>query len=172
MSLIPTPAENLARARSDLRLGLPVVLEDAGGAVLVTAAEGISDDRLKDLMASGPTVLAITAWRAETLRARAYDGDLARLALPAHVSAEWVRWITDPKDDLLTPMKGPFQSLREGDADLHRLGISLAKSAHLLPAALLTVVTGPIPADLTHRPPCFATATGHRPAPRARLGCP
>jgi GTP cyclohydrolase II len=37
-------------------------------------------------------------------------------------------------------MKGPLQSLRDGAADLHRAAIALAKSAHLLPAALLVAV--------------------------------
>ena len=90
MSLIPTPAEKLARARTDLRLGLPVVLEGVQSSALVTAAEEISPERLKDLNAIGPSVLAITSRRAETLRARAYDGDVARLVLPKDVTAEWI----------------------------------------------------------------------------------
>ncbi|WP_413720674.1 GTP cyclohydrolase II [Silicimonas sp. MF1-12-2] len=149
MSLIPTPAETLARARTDLRLGLPVVLESAGEKVLVTAAEGLSEDRLRDIIGIGPSVLAITARRAETLRARAYDGDVARLVLPPAAKADWIRAAADPKDDLATPMKGPFESAREGSADLHRLAIGLAKSAHLLPAALVTEAKGGIPEGLT-----------------------
>jgi hypothetical protein len=35
--------------------------------------------RLADLRGAGPPVLALTARRAETLKARAYDGDLARI---------------------------------------------------------------------------------------------
>ena len=149
MSLIPTPAETLARARTDLRLGLPVVLERAGERVLVTAAEGLSPDRLRDLGEVGVSILAITARRAETLRARAYDGDVARLVLPGNATADWIRAAADPKDDLSTPMKGPFDSLRDGTADLHRLAIGLAKSAHLLPAALVTPLTVRAPDGLT-----------------------
>jgi GTP cyclohydrolase II len=48
--------------------------------------------------------------------------------------------MADPVDDLRVPMKGPFHSLRDGPADLHRAAIALAKSAHLLPAALLLPV--------------------------------
>ena len=150
MSLIPTPAETLARARTDLRLGLPVVLQGNSARAFVTAAEGITDDRLSDLTQQGPSVLAITAWRAETLRARAYDGDVARLALPSDVNADWLRAAADPKDDLNTPMKGPFVTERDGDATLHRLAIRLVKSAHLLPAALVTPIDAPVPDALTH----------------------
>lgn len=149
MSLIPTPAERLARARTDLRLGLPVCLVGPGHSVLVTAAEGITDARLADLVASGPTILAITSHRAETLRARAYDGDLARLILPNDVSAAWVNATSDPTDDLSTPMKGPFQALRDSPADLARLAIGLVKSAHLLPSALVTDLDDRAPDDLT-----------------------
>jgi GTP cyclohydrolase II len=37
-------------------------------------------------------------------------------------------------------MKGPLRSLRDGPADLHRAAILLAKSAHLLPAAVVLPV--------------------------------
>jgi GTP cyclohydrolase II len=45
--------------------------------------------------------------------------------------------MADPADDLTHPMKGPFASQREGGADLHRAALRLAKSAHLLPAAVV-----------------------------------
>ena len=149
MALIPTPAEALARALTDLRLGLPVAVMGDGALVLVTAAEGLSGARLRDLTDSGSTVLTVTARRAETLRARAYDGDIARLILPGEVTADWIRAAADPKDDLSTPMKGPFESARGGEAALHRLAIRLTKSAHLLPAALVTDIADPPPKDLT-----------------------
>jgi GTP cyclohydrolase II len=149
MSLIPTLFERIARARTDIRLGLPVVLDGEAGSVLVTAAEGISQARLADLIQTGDTILVVTSRRAETLRARVYDGDLARMTLPGDVTAEWVRTTVDPKDDLTSPMKGPFETLRDGPTDLHRIAIALVKSAHLLPAALVTVPTGDVPRDLT-----------------------
>ena len=49
---------------------------------LAAAVEMLSADRLAALRAAGPAVLAITARRAETLKARAYDGDLARVRVP------------------------------------------------------------------------------------------
>lgn len=141
MSLRLSIAERLTRAKGDLRMGVPVVLCGAGGAALVAAVEALDAERLADLRSFGPPVLAITARRAETLKARAYDGDLARIVPPADADLGWLRAVADPADDLRVPMKGPLTSAREGAADLHRAALSLAKSAHLLPAALVVPVT-------------------------------
>ncbi|MFA5539403.1 MAG: GTP cyclohydrolase II [Gemmobacter sp.] len=140
MSLAPTPLEQSNRARADLRMGLPVVLAGGGRAVLAAAAETLTADRLAALRERGAPELALTARRAETLRARAYDGDLARVVLPAVADLAWIRAVADPADDLRMPMKGPFISLRDGSADLHRAAIRLAKSAQLLPAAVVVGV--------------------------------
>lgn len=140
MTLGPSITERLARARADLRMGVPVVLTAEGRGALVVAAETLSAQRLADLRALGAPELAITAWRAETLKARAYDNDLARIAVPDGVPLAWLRAVADPADDLNAPMKGPLRSLRDGPADLHRAAILLAKSAHLLPAAVVLPV--------------------------------
>jgi GTP cyclohydrolase II len=140
MSLAPNIPERLARARGDLRMGVPVVLTGGGQAAVVVAVEMLSEGRLEAMRALGRPELALTLHRAETLKARAYDGDLARMAVPGDVGLAWLRALADPKDDLATPMKGPFQSLREGSAALHRAGLVLAKSARLLPAVLVVLV--------------------------------
>jgi len=144
----PTLAERLARARADLRIGIPVVLAAGDHGAVIAAAEALTADRLALFRATGQPALAITARRAETLKARAYDGDLARLEVPADAGLSWVQDVADPADDLASPMKGPFRSARDGDASLHRLAVRLAKSAHLLPAAL--VVDLPDPAVFAH----------------------
>lgn len=140
MTLGPSIAERLNRARVDLRMGVPVVLTDGGRAALIAAIETLGGERLADLRRLGTPELAITARRAETLKARAYDGDLARLAVPVDTGLDWLRAMADPADDLRVPMKGPFTSLRDGGADLHRAALRLVKSAHLLPAALVVPV--------------------------------
>lgn len=140
MSLMPSMIELLARARVDLRMGLPVVLTGNGSAALAIAAESLTGQRLTDLRAIGEVSLALTARRAETLKARAYDTDIARLTVPTDVDRSWVRSLADPADDLKFPMKGPFNCQRTGSADLHRLAIALIKSARLLPAALLVPI--------------------------------
>ena len=142
MPLTLTLTERLARARGDLRMGVPVVLTAPGGAALVVAAEALTPARLADLRGLGVPDLAITARRAATLRVAAYHGDLARLALPPGAGVDWVAAVADPVDDLAMPMKGPFRALRGGDAGLHRTALLLAKSAHLLPAVVLVPVAG------------------------------
>ncbi len=142
MSLFPTPLELLARARVDLRMGLPVVLSDGSGAALAIAAESLTPERLQDLQAMGPVTLALTARRAETLKAHAYDGDTARIQVPAEAQIDWIQALADPADDLSMPMKGPLISERGGSAALHRLAIALVKSARLLPATLLVPLEG------------------------------
>jgi GTP cyclohydrolase II len=136
----PDIIERIARARADLRMGVPVVLTGENGGAVMLAAETVTDGRLAALRTAGPVVLAVTGWRAETLRARAYDGDLARVVLPADATVDWVRSIADPADDLRAPMKGPLRTLRDGDAGLHRAAIALTKAARLLPAALVLTV--------------------------------
>ena len=142
MSLMPTPLELLARARVDLRMGLPVVLVNGTGAALAIAAESLQSDRLRDLRAMGPVSLALTARRATTLKARAYDGDLARVRVPAGADVRWLQAVADPADDLAAPMKGPLVTARDGDAGLHRVALALVKSAQLLPAALVACIDG------------------------------
>ena len=133
--LSPDPSEYLARARGDLRMGVPVALSNAGHVVLVMAAETLTKRRFAAL--GQDAHLAITVRRAETLKARAYDGDLARIHLPADADASWVQSVADPATDLSKPMKGPFRSLRDGDPSLARAALQLAKDARLLPAVLI-----------------------------------
>jgi len=136
MSLLPTMLERIARARVDLRMGLPVILTTGSSAILTIAVESLSPERLADLRDLGAVAVALTARRAATLKARVYDTDLARVGVPEDVDLGWIQALADPADDLQTPMKGPLVSRREGDAALPRLAIALVKSARLLPAAV------------------------------------
>ena len=140
MSMGPDTTERLARARGDLRRGVPVVLSEGDQAVLIMAVETASPPRLAGMQALGAVDLAITARRAETLKARAYDGDLARVVLPGGADLGWVQSVADPADDLMAPMKGPLVTQRTGDAALHRLALALCKAARLLPAALVVAL--------------------------------
>ena len=140
MTFAPDLTEMLARARADLRMGVPVVLGD----ILVLAAETLTAERLADVIAlGGEPLLVITARRAQTLKARAYDGDLARIILPGDVTLGWVQSVADPADDLRAPMKGPLAARREGSPADHRTAIDLVKSARLLPAAVTVALEDP-----------------------------
>lgn len=141
MSFLPTVIERLARARSDLRMGVPVVLSEG---YIILAAETLTQDRFDHLktLAAHP-VLTITGWRAQTLKAAAYDGDVARIILPSGATTTWVNAIADPADDLAHPMKGPLKAMRDGPAGPHRSAIALIKTARLLPAAVIAEIDEP-----------------------------
>lgn len=180
MPLIPDSTELIARARADLRMGVPVVI----GGALVLAVETLNAQRLADLLALGGTpVVAITARRAGTLKARAYDGDLARIEMPQDASLSWVRSVADPADDLRVPMKGPLISSRIGGAEIHRAALGLVKSARLLPAALvlkpeavlgtpnLTVLdTDDVEAQLSNRSPLHPVVQARLPMEVSEAG--
>ena len=138
--LSPSINELLARARADLRMGLPIVLLAGGQQTLAAAAETLDSVRLLDMRRLGRPMIALTAHRAQTLKARAYDGDLARVALPSDADLEWIRAVADPSDDLTHPMKGPLNALRGGNPGTARAAIRLAKEARLLPAVVLVEV--------------------------------
>lgn len=136
MSFKPTLAEKLARARADLRIGFPVLL-DGQAPVVFCAAETLGSGRLEALFKVGnPSVLAVTSRRAETLKAHAYDGDIARIEVPESASLEWIQSLADPAKDLASPMKGPLHCLRGGDPTPYRVAINLAKASRLLPAVI------------------------------------
>ena len=178
MTFAPDITEHLARARADLRMGVPIVLLGAQS-VLVLAAETLSAQRLADLLAlGGAPVLAITARRAETLKARAYDGSLARVVLPDDATPAWVQSVADPADDLRAPMKGPFTCARGGDATGHKAAIDLAKSARLLPAVVVLALPnaaqfanqhGLTAIDLAAALPALGTRSPLHPVVNARL---
>jgi GTP cyclohydrolase II len=110
----------------------------------VLAAETLDAGRLAQLRTlGGAPVLAVTGRRAETLKARAYDGDIARILLPVDATLSWVQSIADPADDLRAPMKGPLRTQREGGAELHRAAIAMTKAARLLPAAIVMPLEDP-----------------------------
>lgn len=141
MSFAPNILERLARARADLRMGVPIVLFDDAQAFLVQATETLTDQRLTQARTLGePLSLVVTARRAETLKAHVYDGDISRIILPDDAMSSWVHCVSDPADDLKIPIKGPFKTERDGDVSLHRLAIDLVKSAQLLPAVVMNAL--------------------------------
>jgi len=157
MNISATPTELRARALTDLRMGLPVVL-DGPVPTLVFAVETLSADRFNAVKSDPNACLVLTDWRARTLKTPVYDGDVTRLCLPAAADVIWLRAMADPTLDMRHPMKGPFQSVRNGDATAARAGVALAKDAHLLPAVLTVPALQPdasltrIPIDVANIP--------------------
>ncbi|GFE66265.1 GTP cyclohydrolase II [Litoreibacter roseus] len=144
MGLALTSSELIARARGDLRAGAPVVV----GNHLVIAAEVLAKHRFEALKSLNcPLTLALSRHRANTLKIRSYDGDVARMIVPADAESTWVRAMADPTLDLRHPMKGPVSSIRDGDAADALCAVVLVKSARLLPAAMLAPVAAVAPED-------------------------
>ncbi len=145
MTLTLTITERVARALGDLRLGVPVRVTGAGQTQWIAGVEPLTDARLRDLRKAGTLTLAMTARRAETLKVRVYDGDLARIAVPADADAAWLQAVADPAADLMHPMKGPFEARRDGAATVARAAIALMKAARMLPAVVSVEEATPAP---------------------------
>lgn len=179
MTFAPDVTEIIARARADLRMGVPVVLTGGGKGSVVMSVETLDKSRLQSLFdLGGDPYLVITARRAETLKARVYDGDVARIAVPKTAACSWLRSVADPADDLSNPMKGPLKSLRGACPEMARVAIALVKSARLLPASLLQEIENPagfavanmlttVPADLAG--PLLSASPEPHPVVSARL---
>ena len=150
MSLIPSPTELRARALTDLRMGLPVVI-DLPEPLVICAVETLTQERLTSLRSLGEVQAVVSKWRADTLKMNVYDGDVARFAVPVAADAHWCHAVADPILDMSYPMKGPFQAVRDGHAGGQRMAVALLKAAHLLPMAI-TVQTDCALNTLTHLP--------------------
>ena len=133
MSIKPNTTEVLARARNDLRIGLPIVIGD----IIVVASETLTQSRLSLLKKIGPLSLVITNWRAKTLKLGFYDNDIVRLVLPLDATSNWVRAVADPSQDFANPFKGPLKSIRDAHSKEPRSAIDIVKETQLLPSVVL-----------------------------------
>jgi GTP cyclohydrolase II len=133
MTIGPNTFEILARARNDLRVGIPIVIENT----IIASAENMDENKLKKLQEINSLSIAITSWRAKTLNLAPYDQDLVRVHVPQNINAKWIKAIADPSMDLATPMKGPLKAIRDSNVAIARDSIKLAKEAQLLPSVIL-----------------------------------
>ena len=79
MSISPSPVELRARALTDLRMGLPVVI-DLPQPLVVCAAETVTQDRLEALRALGEVQAVLSKWRARHFDKTACTSPKARSA--------------------------------------------------------------------------------------------
>lgn len=152
--MLTSAEDRRARARAELRRGAPVALIIDDAAALIAAAETLSDRILAALraaaasdLAGGAATIAVSRRRAETLRARPYDGDLARIVLLEDHSVADIAAIVDPARALDRPLLGPHGTERSGDASAHRASLRLCARAMLLPAAIVVPLSGPAAAE-------------------------
>jgi GTP cyclohydrolase II len=100
------------------------------------AAE-VSDDAAIARMRRAGAYLVLSHARARTLKIRLYTPHIVALPLTAKMDAACVRVIADPTADLATPLKGPFEAVREELPEAFAASVKLAKLAGLLPAAIM-----------------------------------
>ena len=137
-----TNQEVLMRARADLRLGIPIVLAGNGIDVVVAAIDVLRQSRLDQLkLIDENSFILITARRAETLKCPVYDGKFARIETEQAPKVSSLKAIADPSLDLRSPLKGPFNIIREKPLNLENEALLLLKSAQLLPAAVISRVS-------------------------------
>ena len=135
-SLSGTDRDRLEQVMGELRRGAVTVIGD----MMVASAETVEAGRFDAIHARGDAVLVLTGRRASVLKLRAYDGDIARMAMPEDRAL--VAALADPAGDMDNPMKGPFETMRADedpwDVEVSRLAVRVCKAARLLPAAILT----------------------------------
>lgn len=139
--LAPTALERLMRLRGDVRLGLPVILTGDGVACLVVPVETLNSERHAALLSGdNPAEVALTRHRAAMLGLSDLpDADVVSIPLPAQAGMDWLLRLADPAagDGLDLPAT---QLRTSAGKTIHRAAIALAKSAQLLPAALVVPV--------------------------------
>jgi len=138
----PVSLLSVDRAVSDLRRGLFVVIQGAGGsAVLAQAAEGASEqslDQLSRTAGSSPT-LSITGRRAAVLELARPIGKVVTLSTTPPLSAAGVYELSDPLVDRV-PSALSIEVEETETYDCENAAVSLAKIARLLPAVVTAAI--------------------------------
>ncbi|WP_425450181.1 GTP cyclohydrolase II [Virgifigura deserti] len=141
------------RATAELRRGGTILVHQDGTAMLVQAAETVSDESLLHLKALSREIpiLAVTAQRAAGLGLEAGDGvaGIVLLALEDAVTAGRLRQLADPTVDV--PGDAPLPDWAEippAARGIAKAAVELTKLARLLPAAVISPFDGAPPRDL------------------------
>ncbi|MCD1624843.1 GTP cyclohydrolase II [Seohaeicola saemankumensis] len=142
--LAPRAIERLMRVKSDIRLGVPVVLSAKGACAIVVASEVLSAERYAALMNEGGVAeMAMTRHRAIILGLRDLPAaDVLWFGIPQNASLGWLAALADPQATPLPIGGGQIDmtpKTHAGDT-IHHAAIALAKSAQLLPAVIVLLV--------------------------------
>jgi GTP cyclohydrolase II len=129
---LPTSRERVMRARSDLRLGLPVVVTGPGEAVMLLAVEGLSEARFAAAVQAGGAALVLTGRRAVALGLEG-AAPVMRLDVAGQSFAQ-VQRLADPVRD--GALRGPVAVPVLPGSLVAEAGVALARAAQLLPAVM------------------------------------
>lgn len=139
------------RAVSDLRRGQPVVIQGPrGAAALVLAAEAVTADKLAALakLARSEPALALTARRAAVLGLGVSTLKVLRLAIAGGLTPALVHDLSDPLAEV-PPLRAHTLDLAEVPTHgCESAAVKLCKTARLLPAAVISIISDPDAADL------------------------
>jgi len=128
------------RLRGDLRLGTPVVLTCGAQAALVVAVEMLSPERHAALgQLNLPCELALSRYRFDGMGLGGLPQEAVLcLSLSGGTALSYIRALADPMLGAaqLSPPPMPAQAVQAGTV-LHQAAVALAKSAQILPAALV-----------------------------------
>jgi GTP cyclohydrolase II len=144
--------DRVARAVEAFRRGDRVTIVGAGvDRTTALAVETISDATLSALksLPKSETMLLLTHARARTLKIRLYTPDVVAVLPRLPLRAGDLRAIADPTADLSTPLKGPFDTLREKLPKSFAASAKLAKLAGLLPATIVRRFPRALKTDVT-----------------------
>jgi GTP cyclohydrolase II len=138
-----SPVDRVIAAADAFRRGQPVIIREGRAATIAYAVETLSPDALKLLRKSTktPPLLVLTHARARTLKIRLYTPDVVALSIVSDEDVKNLIAIADPTDDLLFPLKGPFDAVRETLPTRYAAGVKLAKLSGLLPAIVVQHVS-------------------------------
>ena len=136
-TLALTNSEQIARIKTNLRVGAGFILAGGARQWLVLAAESLSGGRLDGMHEYGAVSMIITGRRAQTLSLWSPQTDYATVAVPNTADFYWVQAMADPSCDLNVPLKGPFGAGAELPDGVAKTLLDLCKSAYLLPSVLV-----------------------------------
>lgn len=149
-ALSPSQRERVMRVRGDFRLGIPVVLTSGASAALVVTVEMLTPERHAALTLSGRSChLVLTRHRLSRAGLSDLpDAEVQHLVLARDVALSSIKALADPALALRRPRSAalltelcatPTPQVLTAEP-LHDAAIALAKSAQLLPAALVLPV--------------------------------
>ncbi len=136
-TLALTNSEQIARIKTNLRVGAGFVLTGGTRQWGVMAAESLDGGRLSAMSEFGAVSMIISGRRAQTLSLWSPQTDYAAVAVPNTADFYWVQAMADPSCDLNVPLKGPFGAGAELPDGMAKTLLDLCKSAYLLPSVLV-----------------------------------
>ncbi len=134
LPLEPRGIEILLRMQGDLRLGLPVILEDGESHLLVALVESLTDERYIAMTQIGHPELVLTRRRAHALGIQQPNqGDTLRFRVPSDRDLSWIAMVAGQSglDDANQCSGLPIPTVGK---PIHQIAIGLAKTVQAIPA--------------------------------------